>query len=210
MNETNFMTNYKAIIFDLGKVVFDLSFDRVFQYWADVSGKKFTEIQSKFQFDNILDQFERNEISPQQFREEIYKRLDIKLSDHDFDKGWCDLYLDTYVGINDLLAGSKQSYKLVALTNTNFIHSKVWQRKYADTLKYFEKIFSSHEIGERKPDAKAFQIVLNYLQIAPHQTVFLEDNIDNIKGAEALGIKTILVTSFSQMKDELRGLALAN
>lgn len=202
------MTNYKAIIFDLGKVVFDLSFDRVFQYWAVASGKEFTEIKSKFQFDNIFDHFEKNEISPQQFRQEISKRLDIKLSDDDFDKGWCSLYLDTYVGIDDLLSDLKRKYKLVALTNTNIIHSNVRQTKYADILKYFERIFSSHEMGERKPDAKAFQIVLDYLQVAPQQTVFLDDNIDNIKGAEKLEIKTILVKSFAQMKDELSSIGL--
>lgn len=198
------MITYKAIIFDLGKVVFDLSFDRVFQYWADVSGKKFTDIKSKFQFDYILDQFEKDEISATQFRQQIFKRLDLRLSDDEFDKGWCDLYLDTYVGINDLLAGLKQNYKLVALTNTNIIHSKVWQAKYTNTLKYFEKIFSSHEIGERKPEAKAFQIVIDYLQMEPQQIAFLDDNIENIKGAEVLGIKTILVTSFEQMKGEFR------
>ena len=202
------MTTYKAIIFDLGKVVFDLSFDRVLQYWANASGKKFTDIQSKFQFDSIFDQFEKNEIAPHQFRKEISDRLSIELSDDEFDKGWCNLYLDTYVGIDDLLSDLKRKYKLVALTNTNAIHSKVWQTKYADTLKYFERIFSSHEIGERKPDAKTFQIVLDYLQTAPQQTVFLDDNIDNIKGAERLGIKTIMVKSFAQMKDDLREMGI--
>ena len=41
------MTQIKAIIFDLGKVVFDLSFDRVFQSWADSPEKSFKETESK-------------------------------------------------------------------------------------------------------------------------------------------------------------------
>jgi putative hydrolase of the HAD superfamily len=198
------MTTYKAIIFDLGKVVFDLSFDRIFQYWSDASGKPFDDIKSKFKFNYIFDQFEKDEISATRFRNHLSKRLDIKLSDYEFDKGWCDLYLDTYIGINDFLESFKQNYKLVALTNTNIIHSRIWKVKYAGTLKYFERIFCSHEMGERKPDSKAFQIVLDYLQFAPQQTVFLDDNIENIKGAEALGIKSILATSFEQMKGELQ------
>ena len=202
------MTIYKAIIFDLGKVVFDLSFDRVCKYWSDASSKPFDDIKSKFQFDCILNQFEKDEISATQFRREISKRLGLKLSDYEFDKGWCDLYLETFDGINDLLAALKQNYKLVALTNTNIIHSKVWQAKYAETLKYFERIFSSNEMGERKPDIKAFQIALDYLQLGPQQTVFLDDNMENIKGAKALGIKTILVTSFEQMKDMLREIGI--
>lgn len=100
--------------------------------------------------------------------------------------------------------------EIVALTNTNIIHSKFWKMKYANTLQHFQKIFSSHELKERKPDTKAYQIVLDYLQVEPQRTVFLDDNIDNIKGADQLGIKTILVTSYDQMTDELRKIGLLN
>lgn len=204
------MDNYKAVIFDLGKVVFDLSFDRTFKFWANASGRQVDDIKRKFQFDNIFDKFEKNEIPSKQFRSEISRRLELNLSDQEFDEGWCDLYLDTYNGIDNLLADLKQNYKLVALTNTNIIHSKIWEIKYSDTLQYFQKIFSSHEVKARKPERKAYQIVLDYLQVEPQQTVFLDDNIDNIKGAEQLGLKTILVTSYEQMTDELRKIELVN
>jgi len=201
---------YKAIIFDLGKVVFDLSFDRTFQFWANASGKQFDDIKNKFQFDDIFDKFEKDEIASGQFRTEISQRLNLKLSDQEFDKGWCDLYLETYSGIDNLLEELKQNYKIVALTNTNIIHSKVWKMKYADTLRHFQKVFSSHELKERKPDTKAYQIVLDYLRVEPQQVVFLDDNIDNIKGAGQLGIKTILVTSYKQMTEELKANGLLN
>ena len=202
------MQIYKAIIFDLGKVVFDLSFDRTFQFWATASGRQFDDIKNKFEFDNIFDKFEKDEIPPEQFRTEISQRLNLKISAHEFDKGWCDLYLDKYSGIDNLLVDLKQNYKIVALTNTNIIHSKVWKIKYAKTLKHFQKIFCSHELKERKPDTKAYQIVLDYLQVEARQTVFLDDNIDNIKGADQLRIKTILVTSYEQMTDDLGKIGL--
>ncbi|AMJ65272.1 HAD family hydrolase [Hymenobacter sp. PAMC 26628] len=204
------MNTYKAIIFDLGKVVFDLSFDKVFQFWANASSGQYAEIKSKFRFDDIFVKFEKDEITPKEFRVKISKRLGLTLTDQVFDEGWCDLYLDTYRGIDALLAKLKQHYQLVALTNTNSIHSGVWKIKYADTLRYFQKVFSSHELKERKPDAEAYQIVLDYLQVNPQQVVFLDDNIDNIKGADQLGIKTILVTSYEQMTAELRTIGLLN
>lgn len=193
----------QAIIFDLGKVVFDLSFDRVFQFWATASGKSFDHIKNRFRFDELSDQFERGDISAEQFRSEVSNRIEVKLSDEEFDKGWCDLYLDAYNGIDNLLAGLQKNFRLVALTNTNSIHEHVWKVKYAGTLHYFEKIFSSHEIRTRKPESKAYQVVLDYLHLKPQQTIFLDDNIDNIKGAEQLGIATICVSSQQQMIDEL-------
>lgn len=204
MNET------KAIIFDLGKVVFALSFDRIFQFWANASGKEFDDLKNKFQFDITFEKLEKDEISSTQFRHEISKRLDLEINDQEFDKGWCDLYLETYTGIDDLLAALQKNYKLVALTNTNIIHHKVWKIKYAHTLAYFQKIFSSYEIRERKPDQKAFQIVLDYLHVAPHKTVFPDDNIEKINTAKKLGLKTILVTSFEQMTNDLHEIGITH
>ena len=197
------MSKFKAIIFDLGKVVFDLSFDRVFDAWANSSGKKFDEIKDKFVFDELFDKFERNEISPEQFRTAVSQRLGIRLSDKDFDKGWCNLYLDICDDIDSLLISLKRNFRLVALTNTNAIHNKVWLVKYADTLQHFERIFSSNEIGTRKPEKRSFRIVLDYLKCKPAETIFLDDNADNTKGAEELGIATILVTSQAKMREGL-------
>ena len=81
------LDRYNAIIFDLGKVVFDLSFDRTFKFWATASGRQFDDIKSKFRFDELSDEFERGDISASQFRAEVSQRLDIRLSDEDFDTG---------------------------------------------------------------------------------------------------------------------------
>lgn len=202
------MSPYKAVIFDLGKVVFDLSFDRVFQYWATASGRPADELRARFRFDDVFDKFETAEITPAVFRAAISQRLGLTLADQEFDAGWSALYLAAYPGINALLARLKQRYQLVALTNTNQLHSAVWQVKYAATLRYFEQVFSSHELGTRKPDARAYQCVLAYLQVTPQQAVFLDDNADNIKGASQLGLHTILVTSPAQMSAALRASGL--
>jgi FMN phosphatase YigB (HAD superfamily) len=130
---------YKALIFDLGKVVFDLSFERVFQSWAKASNGQAHELKAMFQFNDLFDQFEKATITPQHFRRELSNKLGLTLTDQEFDVGWCDLYLATYPGIDTLLAQLKKYYQLVSLTNTNSIHSPVWKLKYADTLRHFDR-----------------------------------------------------------------------
>lgn len=197
------MKAFEALIFDLGKVVFDLSFDRVFHFWAAASGQPVEAIKSKFQFDEFFDEFERGKISARTFRAEVSRRLGLQLTDQIFDAGWCALYLDHYQGIDELLTNLKQQYRLVALTNTNSIHARVWQLKYRASLGYFEKVFSSHELGTRKPEKQAYQAVLDYLGTKPERTIFLDDNRTNVAGAAQLGIKTILVESQAQMRADL-------
>ncbi len=197
------MAKIKSIIFDLGGVVFDISFDNIFESWSASSGKPFDDIKNKFVIDEHWNEFERNDISPAEYRKIVTEQIGIKLSDEDFDRGWNDLYLDPYPGIDKILLHLKKHHKLVALTNSNAIHYKVWPARYADTLKHFEKVFSSHLIGTRKPEAKAFQTVLDYLQTKPSETVFLDDNPDNTDGAGKLGIDTIHVKSQEKMREEL-------
>jgi FMN phosphatase YigB (HAD superfamily) len=48
------------------------------------------------------------------------------------------------------------------------------------------------------------------LRVKPPEVVFLDDNLDNIKGADHLGIKTVLVTSTAQMTAELHAMGLLN
>jgi putative hydrolase of the HAD superfamily len=200
------MKTYEALIFDLGKVVFDLSFDQVFYHWATASGQEAAAIKSRFQFDELFDAFERDDVSADAFRTEVSRRLGFQLTDQAFDEGWCALYLDPYEGVNEVLSNLKNQYRLVALTNTNSIHAQVWKPKYQESLAHFDKVFSSHELGARKPEKQAYQSVLNYLGTKPERAIFLDDSPVNIEGAAQLGIKAILVESPQQMQRDLNQL----
>lgn len=202
------MTACKALVFDLGKVVFDLSFDRVFQAWATASNAPYDALKSAFTFDALFDQFERNEIAPAAFRAAVCARLGMTLTDPQFDAGWSALYLDVYPGVATLLARLARRYRLVALINTNALHARVWPAKYAAALRPFERVFCSHELGARKPEARTYRPVLDYLQAAPHEVVFLDDSPDNVRGAESLGLTGIVVTSCAQMRAALRALGV--
>jgi epoxide hydrolase-like predicted phosphatase len=198
------METYEALIFDLGKVVFDLSFDKVLQFWASASSQQVDAIKGRFQFDEFFNEFERGEVSDKEFRAEISRRLSLRLTDKVFDEGWCALYLNTYAGIDKLLSSLKGQYRLVALTNTNSIHEQVWKKRYHETLSHFDKVFCSHELKTRKPEKQAYQSVLDYLEVEPKRTIFLDDSDANTAGAARLGIKTILVESQQQMRADLR------
>lgn len=194
---------YKALIFDLGKVVFDLSFDRVFSAWAASGGSTFEEVRKRFEFNHLFDHFEKDAITPAAFRKEVCDMIELDLEDAAFDDGWCALYMDVYPQAEKMLQDLKQKYRIVALTNTNSIHQPVWMQKYQDVLGHFEKVFISNEMRLRKPEKEIYKEVLNYLDVKPEEVVFLDDNPDNIRGAEAIGIKGILVTSPEQMQEEL-------
>lgn len=198
------MNSYKALIFDLGNVVFEYSFDLTFQYWASASGKTFEEIKNNFIFDEVFTGFERNNITSAQFREIISARLGMHINDEEFDNGWCALYQDAFPGMDELLSELKKEYRLIALTNTNAIHATVWKTKFAGILLHFEKIFSSHELNMRKPEPEIFKVAIEYMQLNSGEIIFLDDVYENTAAAASLGMKSVTVKSTQQLKMALK------
>jgi putative hydrolase of the HAD superfamily len=197
---------YQSIIFDLGNVIINISFDKIFEYWAQVSGREVQEIKQKFEFDDVYAQFERGSITPATYRKYISDKLELCLSDDEFDHGWNNLYLDVAPGIEQLLSLLKSQLRLIALTIANEIHAQRWRKKYASLLSHFEKVFCSSEIGARKPEKKAYEIVLRYLNVDPQRVIFFDDSPKNVEVASHIGIKGIVVNSIHDILDELQKL----
>ena len=196
------MSHYKAIIFDLGNVVFDYSFTEALKYWAHISNQDLAHLKTALDFDAdelTHDLFEKAAITPKQFRDYVAKKMGYPLTMQEFEHGWNAIFKEKRTGIDELLVHLKRNYRIIALTNTNETHAHAWRVKYRDTLTHFEKIFASHEIKARKPKPVVFQACLAYLKTKPSETVFLDDKPVCVNGAEKLGITGIVVKSFEQM-----------
>ena len=193
----------KALIFDLGNVVFNVDMNLIPIHWAENSGIPLEKIKNYFEKDKNFDKFERGDLTEEEVREITNKNLGMNLSEKDFDEGLTALYLDETDDINSLLKELKKNYRIIALSNTNIIHKRVWREKYKDTMDRFEKIFSSHEINTRKPETEPYLIALDYLKMKPKEVIFLDDKPENIEPAKTLGMKTITVKSPIQMRKEL-------
>jgi len=69
--------------------------------------------------------------------------------------------------------------------------------------RYFNQIVISSALGTRKPDKTIFEKILELLDITPQEAVFIDDKEENIKSAEDLGIKSILFSDTSELREEL-------
>lgn len=67
----------------------------------------------------------------------------------------------------------------------------------------------SGEVGVAKPDRRIFELLFERLGLAPTEIVFIDDNVDNVEVARALGMDAILFRDADQLRTELskRGLA---
>ena len=96
-----------------------------------------------------------------------------------------------FPGALELLQRLPSHYTRATLCNTNPIH---WVELMKTPLKdAFPRHFASHLIGRIKPDAEAFQHVLDELNCGPECVLFLDDNELNVRGARTLGMNAVRV-----------------
>jgi 2-haloacid dehalogenase len=101
----------------------------------------------------------------------------------------------------------KNAHRLYALTNWS-AESFPWAQQNFEFLSWFEGIVVSGQEKTRKPFADFYHILLKRYDIDPARTVFIDDNIKNIKGANEVGIKTIHFTGASELEMELKNLGV--
>jgi putative hydrolase of the HAD superfamily len=87
-----------------------------------------------------------------------------------------------------------ESYRLFLLSNTDPIHIEKFEQDagasfYSDFYQCFEKVYFSHEIGVRKPDAEAYNYLVNNHDIQPKRTLLVDDKKFNTNAAEELGFQ---------------------
>jgi 2-haloacid dehalogenase len=117
---------------------------------------------------------------------------------------WLEMLGDQIHETVDILQQIKQTgkYKLYALTNWSaetFPHAL--QR--FEFFKMFDGIVVSGEEKVRKPFAAFYKILLDRYHIDPAATIFIDDSLRNVNGAEAVGIRGIQFRSAEQLKKDL-------
>ena len=101
----------------------------------------------------------------------------------------------------------KETMRAYALTNWSAETFPVALDRY-DFLHWFDGRVVSGEEKTRKPFHEFYKILLERFSVDPVKTVFIDDNLRNIKAAEELGIKGIHFNSPDQLKQELIKLGL--
>lgn len=184
-----------ALLFDLGRVVLDIDFNRTLGLWASHAGCEPAQLATRFLRDELYGRHEKGEISDEAFFEGLRSSLGIELSDTQFIEGWNAIFIGEMPGINQLLARAAKRLPLYAFSNTNAPHVAYFSGQYAEVLAHFREIFLSSAIGLRKPDAEAYDHVVQAIGVPAERIVFFDDLAENIEGAKERGLKAVLVNS---------------
>ena len=85
-----------------------------------------------------------------------------------------------------------RGYRLAVLSNELDLFYGADFRQKLPVLEHFDLISDATYTGILKPDAKAYLDCADALGLAPDRCVFVDDQPRNIRGAQAVGMRTVL------------------
>jgi glucose-1-phosphatase len=197
-----------ALLFDLGRVVFDIDFSKAIACWAGHSGCASEDIVSRFVRTEAYKNHETGKISDADYFDSLRTSLGIALTDAQFLEGWNAIFSGEMPGIAPLLARAAKHLPLYVFSNTNNAHAEYFSVIHADILGHFRELFLSSSIGLRKPDAAAYDHVVRAIGLPAGRIVFFDDLAENVESARACGLKAVHVKSSGDVEDALTTLGL--
>ena len=197
-----------ALLFDLGRVVLEIDFNKTLACWAAHAGCEPAHLVGRFTRGEIYQGHERGEIGDAEFFAALRTSLGVELTDDQFLEGWNAIFAGEMPGIAPLLARAAQRMPLYAFSNTNGAHVEHFSQAYTDVLGHFREIFLSSTIGLRKPDAAAYDHVVKAIGAPPKRIVFFDDLAENIEGARARGLTAVHVRSPDDVAEALATLGI--
>ncbi len=193
------MSIFKAVIFDLGGVVFNSPM-HAFSKLEKEHGLKHNFLNKMIVRngeDSAWSKLERGLVSLDQ---EFFDAFDKEIAEAGapgFSSEKLMQAVNDSMGVNQCMLDAiellrQNNFKVSALTN-NWVE-KDNKQGFGDPIKdHFDFFIESAVVGLQKPDPRIYELALNTLGAKAEETVFLDDIGRNLKSAHALGIHTIKV-----------------
>jgi putative hydrolase of the HAD superfamily len=103
---------------------------------------------------------------------------------------------------NILLPKLKGNYKLGIINNGTAITISYF-KKENNFDEFFSTFINSSEVNLEKPDSRIYLIALEQMKLKPEECIFIDDTMDNILGAEKIGMKGLLFTDYQNLITDL-------
>ena len=152
--------------------------------------------------DSLEDEYESGRISTAEFLKQIREHCRLRCDEATLAAAWADIFWPNH-DVCALLPQLKSHYRLLLASNTNELHARHYCRQFADTLRYFDALIFSHEVGARKPKAAFYEHCQRLAGCEPEACLFIDDLSANVEGARACGWQGIVYNGINDLQAHL-------
>ena len=197
----------KVLLFDIGGVVIDFDFNRAFSMWEPISRLSCEQMRQTFEYDLAYEQHERGEITAEAYFAHLSATLELEEDYTRIAEGWNAIFVGEISETRVMLQAARTKFPCYAFTNTNASHHAVWSAMFPEVWSSFERVFTSHELGYRKPESQVFEHVAQTLGVPLDAIMFFDDMLENVEAATKAGLYGVHVQSPADVRGALQSIA---
>ena len=192
---------YKAIIFDLGRVLINFDFERGYKALEAHCGCPTAEIRQRLAATRLPQDFETGLIEPRDFVARLGDVLGFSLEYDSFCAIWSSIFTDALVP-ESLLESLAARYRLVLLSNTNAIHFEMIRKAYP-MLRHFHAFVLSYEVKAMKPRPEIFACAIERAGCLARECFYTDDIAEYVAAAREMGIDAVVFQGLPQLLADL-------
>jgi putative hydrolase of the HAD superfamily len=190
-------------LFDLGNTVIKLAYERVLAGVCRDAGVSRDHLVELLEQAGGYRDMERGAVTFWEFYEFLTERAGYRGSIRELHAIWSDFFDGPVAGIEEVLERVREKYRIAFLSNSNEVHSELIPRQFASLFRPDDRFIFSHRFHAAKPDPEIFRRALEVIGSLPRHIVFVDDLVENVMAARALGMKAY---QFSDSRTLLREL----
>ena len=177
-------------LLDLGNTVIRLAYERVLENICKRAAVTRDELVEMLEKPGAYRDMERGAVRFEEFYDFLADRAGYRGTMAELREIWSDFFDGTVIGIEDLLDRIRARYRVAFLSNSNEVHAEVIPRRFASVFKKDDRFIYSYRFKCAKPDPEMFTRALEVIGALPQHAVFIDDSVDNVLAARALGIRS--------------------
>ncbi len=200
------VSEFDGFIFDYGGVLVFHQTDEDQAAMANIAKiprEQFTEL---YWAERI--EYDKGSVSGVEYWEQIARTAGVKLNAsqiQDLTDRDTESWMNYDAVMWDWIAELRRAGKRVAMLSNMPADLGLALRSRTDRLSVFDQVTLSFDVGAVKPDAVIYEQCLEGIGTAPERTLFLDDRIANVQGAEVLGMRAIQFVDRDDVLLKVRG-----
>lgn len=195
----------KNIIFDLSEVIISgyHGAENIIEQNTNISSEEF--LKRRKEVENIFLDTMRGKYTEDEYIEALIENTNWNINREIIKKSVRQNLNIQVEGTMKVVEKLKKKYNLILLSD----HIKEWAEYILGTnkeLEVFKHKYFSYEYGMLKEDEGTFKYILEKEDILASETIFIDDNKNNVKMANREGIQGIIFENAKQLENELKKL----
>lgn len=202
------MAATKNLIFDLGNVLYDIDFTKMYATFDLLGIPNFENHFTLNKSDPIFFDLEKGFINEQEFCDGFNALYQLELTKDQIIEAWNALLIGYRKGSIEWVKENNRTYPTFLFSNTNQIHYDYFIPQFAQEIGgNFENLFKtpyySHKMGQRKPDPASFKFILDKEGLIAEETLFIDDNEPNVIAAASIGMQILYLQPGMRVEKDL-------